>query len=59
MAGERNAWECTSGGTWLEEENRAHKMTESCDGFGWFFVTAPGQNGDFDRLEAELCHFFS
>ena len=57
MSVERSTWECTSGGAWLEEENRFHKMTESCDSFGWLSVTAQGQNGDFERLGAELCHF--
>ena len=52
MSVERSTWECTTGGAWLEEENRFHKMTESCDSFGWLSVTAQGQNGDFDRLEA-------
>ena len=41
------------------EEKWFHKTTESCDSFGWLSVTAPGQNGDFGRLEAELCRFFS
>ena len=48
MAAERSAWKCTSGG-----------MTESCDSFVWFSVTAPGRKDHFGQFQAELCHFFS